>query len=180
MPRDGTVVLDQGGVLCLDLSSTIGWCYAAPGVMIPKTGFFRLPVLGGEGARYAAFDEKLADIVECWEPRQMLLEAPIPLPAMNNFRAAAQQFGLRALVYAEGHRSSCTISEIDVLSARREVMGSGSMSSDVAKKLVVRFCHEKGIKVANHHAGDAAILWLWHRGRLAVAKVGLRHALVLA
>jgi hypothetical protein len=162
MPRDG-MLLTQGGTLCLDLSSTVGWCYAATETALPFTGFWKLPVFGGEGARYAAFDEKLADIFERWQPVRLFLEAPIPIPALNNFRAAAQQFSLRGITYAEAYRSSCSVEEIDVLSVRRAVLGSSSMSSDVAKKAVVAHCRAQGIMVANHHAGDAAMLWLWHK-----------------
>jgi len=162
MPRDG-LIMTQGGTLCLDLSSTVGWCYAATETALPFTGFWQLPRLGGEGARYAGFDEKLADIFERWQPTRLFLEAPIPLPALNNFRATAQQFGLRALAFAEAHRSSCSVDEVDVLTVRRAVLGSSSMSSDVAKKAVVKACRDRGIMVANHHAGDATMLWLWHK-----------------
>jgi hypothetical protein len=151
-----------------DAADTVGWCYAAPGAALPETGFWRLPVIGGEGGRYSAFDERLAEVVEQWRPQKLLLEAPLPLPAMNNFRSAAQAFGLRALTYAEAHRSSCAVTEVDVLTVRRAVMGAAanSMSSKRAKVLVPKFCQSQGIRVVNDHAGDAAMLWLWYRGRV--------------
>ena len=55
---------------------------------------------------------------------------------------------------------------MDVHTIRFEVMGVRRMSSAIAKREVVRFCHKRGIRVNSDHAADAALVWLWHRQRV--------------
>lgn len=156
------------GVLALDLSSTVGWAIGdLRGDKVPKTGTWHLPHVGGEGARYAAFENVLAEHMDLWQPEAVVCEAPLPLPALNNWRSACQQFALRAFVAAECWRCSAAFSEVDVHTARAEVMGTRRLGKDVAKQEVYRFCKRRGIAVNSHHAADAAVVWLWHTQRVA-------------
>jgi hypothetical protein len=166
VPALRSIAAIQHGVIALDLSSTVGWAYAPLDALRPITGTWHLPFVGGEGARYAAFENELAAAMDRWQPSKMVLEAPLPLPAMNNWRTACQQFGLRAIAFSEGWRASCAVSEVDVHTARAEVMGQRRLGKDVVKREVTRFCLGRGIKVNSHHAGDAAVVWIWHQQRL--------------
>lgn len=154
------------GIFALDLGSTVGWAYGHPGGE-PTFGVWVLPRLGGEGARYASFENELGDALEDLAPRYLILEGHLPLPALNNVAAARQQFGLRAGAYSEAYRASCAVSEVDVHTVRREVMGVSRLSSDVAKREVLQHCRRiRGWKVTNHNAADALLLWKWMADRM--------------
>jgi len=156
--------IKPGGVLCMDLSSVVGIAVGSLTDRLPAFETWRLPKIGGEGARYAAFENTLAQAIEAWEPSWIVLEAPIPLPAMNNRASAFQQITLRGIAYSEAYRASIPISEIDAYTARLEVMGVGRPAE--GKKAVVAWCRAHGMPVGDDHAGDACVLWLWHRRKM--------------
>lgn len=165
--------LPPGGVLALDLSSTTGWAYGQIGDRDPAFGVWHLPHSGGEGRRYASFENELAAAMDRWAPANLILEAPLPLMAQTHARTAQQQYTLRGIAYAEGYRASASVSEIDALTARAEVLGRGRFSKDTVKREVVRYCRGRGLKVPDHNAGDAVVIWTWFtdrvRGRPVVA-----------
>jgi hypothetical protein len=167
MPRDGEgeprLVL-TGGVLALDLSSAVGWAYGHQPQELAH-GTWQLPMVGGEGARGAAFAERLAELLEEVEPAHLVLEAPLPPLAQTNMRSARQQYGLTWQAHTEAWHARCAVSEINAQAVRDELLGC-RYSKDVVKREVLRYCHRRGIKVATHHAADAALVWLWHYGRL--------------
>jgi hypothetical protein len=159
--------MPRGGVATFDLSSEIGTCYGFVEDQQPlATSTIKLAQVGGEACRYASAANAIADFLERYAPRALILEAPLPLPAQTHFRSAAQQFGLRAIAFAEGWHASCAVSEIDVGTARSEVMGIRRMSRDLIKREVMRFVRARGISAVTSHAADAAIVWLWHRQRV--------------
>lgn len=149
----------------MDLSSTVGAAYGELEAINPVFCTWRLPHVGGEGARYTAFENVLADFMTKIEPSRIVLEAPLPLPAMNNRRSAFQQITLRGIAYIEAYRGSCMISEIDSLTVRMMFLGH-RVSHDVAKKEILRYCHKRGLKVSDHHQSDAALVWLWYQAQM--------------
>lgn len=160
-------LLPAGGVLALDLSQTTGWAYGAIGDRDPAFGVWHLPHTGGEGARYAAFENELAAAMAVWAPSRLVLEAPLPLMAQTHARTAQQQYTLRGIAYAEGYRASAAVSEIDALTARAEVLGRGRFSKDTVKREVVRYCLRRGLRVPDHNAADAVVIWTWFTDRMA-------------
>jgi Holliday junction resolvasome RuvABC endonuclease subunit len=156
-----------GGTLALDLSSTVGFAYGRDGDRPTLFGDWVLPHIGGEGMRYAAFEDSLAAFIDQHAPASLVLEAPLPLPAQTAFRSAAQQFALRGIAFAEGWRASASVSEIDALTVRAEVMGQRRFSKDIVKREVVAYCRKRGIRVSSHHQADAVLVWIWHRQRIA-------------
>lgn len=162
-----------GGVLALDLSSVTGVAYGPMDAKNPTFGTWHLPHIGGEGARYAAFENVLADAMDYLQPRKLVLEAPLPLPAMNNRRSAFQQITLRGISYSEAWRASCAVFEIDAMSVRLGMLGQSRFAKDTVKREVVRFCLRRGLKVPDHNAADSVLLWLWYQaqsqGRLRIA-----------
>jgi hypothetical protein len=158
-----------GGILALDLSSVTGWCYGNVGDNLPIFGTWRLPHIGGEGARYGAFENELIAALERWEPGRMILEAPMAFGALlghSNFRTMAQQYTLRGISYKEGWRASCEVTEIDAYSVRHEVLGQGRFAKETVKREVVRYCRHVGLRVPDHNAGDACLTWLWKTARM--------------
>jgi len=153
-------------VLALDLSSKTGWAYGDTATAnLPAFGEWRMPT-GGLPGRFHGLRNCLIEFLEKHPVGTVVIEAPLPLAAMNNVAAAHQQLGMRAIVMAEALGVAATISEIDCWTVRSEVMGLRRCSRDIAKKEAVRFCLRRGIKVPGDDAADAVLIWLWHRGRM--------------
>lgn len=165
--------LPPGGVLALDLSRTTGWAYGHAGNRVPAFGVWHLPNGGLEGARYAAFENVLADAMDRLAPSCLVLEAPLPLMAQTHAKTAQQQYTLRGFACAEAWRGSAALHEVDAFTVRAEVLGKGRFAKDQVKREVVRYCRGRGLKVPDHNAGDAVLVWIWFtdraRGRPVVA-----------
>jgi hypothetical protein len=162
--------LSPGGLLTLDLSSMVGWCYGPVTEKLPLAcDTWELPKFGGRGAKGMAFQNELVVFLRKVRPKNIVMESALPLPAMNNREAAFQAFGLAYLVYTEAYRESVTVSEIDVWTARREVFGVTlrSMNPKYLKKEILRLIRGKNIPARDHHQADAAALWLWNRQRVS-------------
>jgi len=158
-----------GGVLTLDLAGIIGWAYGHIADASPIFGRWILPHIGGEGARYAAAENEIAAAMDRFAPSYVVCEAPLSFQALlgvSNMRVMCQQYTLRGIAYAEAWRASCPISEISSDIVRRELLGQSHFAKDTVKREVVRFCHKRGWKVPDHNAGDACMVWAWHRGQM--------------
>lgn len=163
------VAVPQGGVLALDLAGVVGWAYGHLHARVPWFGTWHLPVIGGEGARYAAFENELAPAMQRWCPSAMIIEAPLPLMALathSSFRVAAQQLTLRGFALSEAYRGSCPYHEIDAATVRGEVLGQRHFAKNTVKREVLRGCYERGWRVPDHNAGDACLTWEWYRMRV--------------
>ena len=77
----------QGGVMTIDAAGITGWAYGPTSWVMPWFGDWVLPFDGGEGCKFAAFENELIDACEQFLPEKIVLEAPINMPAMTN-RAA--------------------------------------------------------------------------------------------
>jgi len=152
-------------ILALDLSSRTGWAWGPTVDAKPSFGAWQMPIRGGLAARFYGLQNAMQEFCEEHLVTKVVIEAPIPLPAMNNTTAAYQQLGMRAIVMAEAQHISAAICEIDCWTVRSEVAGMRRCTSDQAKKQAVLFCLKRGLKVPNHDAADAVLLWLWHRQR---------------
>jgi Holliday junction resolvasome RuvABC endonuclease subunit len=159
-----------GGVLALDLASTVGWAYGAIDDQDPVFGCWRLPHIGGEGARYVAFENELAAAIATLQPARLILEASMTLQALaasSTIEVVRQQITLRGIGYAEAYRATLPISEVDAYTVRLEVLGTGRFPKDTVKGEVVRYCQRRGWRVPDHNAGDACLVWLWHVTKLS-------------
>jgi Holliday junction resolvasome RuvABC endonuclease subunit len=156
-------------VLSLDLATVVGWCYGHLQSRSPAFGTWRLPHVGGEGAKYAAFENELVAAMDRWKPSKLLVEATLPLMALahgSTHRVAAQQFTLRGFVYTEGYRASIPVFEKDARSVRQDILGQGQFPKDQVKREVFKWCRNHGWRVPDHNAADAALLWEWHRRQM--------------
>lgn len=158
--------MPSGGVLALDLSRTTGWAYGPIDAVNPACGSWHLPSTGGEGARFAAFENVLCETLDAYQPAKMLLEAPLALPGHNSMQVSCQQFGLRALAYVEAYRASCAVSEIGATNVRQALLGQAWFAKDQVKKIVVAYCRRRGALVRDHNAADAVMVWWWYQGQL--------------
>lgn len=152
-------------LLALDLSTQVGWAVGPIGGE-PICGTWVLPQIGGEGARFASFENVLADAIAVHEPSVMAVEAPLPLPAMNNREVAFQQLGLRAIALSEAYRASASVHESDTYTVRLAVLGTGRFPAGKVKDAVLAWAKREGIDVPDHNAADAACLWTFYSRRL--------------
>jgi hypothetical protein len=162
-----------GGVLCFDLSSNVGYAYGAIDAPAPTFGVWRLPKIGGEGARYAAYENELASAIDLWSPSALVLEAPLPLAALcgvSTLKVVAQQLTLRGIAYAEAWRASIPISEVSSDMVRLAMLGQSRFKKGTVKAEVLAYCRSINLLVPDHNAGDAVLTWLWYKGQLSGAQ----------
>lgn len=159
-----------GGILALDLSSKTGWAYGQINARSPEAfGTWMLPAIGGEGARYCAFENELAAAILALQPARMIMEAPLTFQALlgvSNMRTMAQQLTLRGIGYSEAYRASIPISEASSDLVRTEVLGQGRFPKGTVKQVVMAHCWAQGWKVDDDNAADAILTWAFLAARL--------------
>ena len=160
---------DAGGILALDLARVTGWCYGTALANMPVVGSWVMPLEGGEGCRFASFENELIAAVETFQPSHIYAEAPLPLAAMNNRASAWQQLGMRAFVRSVGYRYAIPVGEISADMVRMELLGMSRVVGNPAgiKTRAVLWCKRAGIAVSDHNQADAVLLWEWARRRKA-------------
>lgn len=160
--------LPKGGVLALDLSGTTGWAYELEDAALPLFGRWFLPNVGGEGMRYAAFENEMARFMVDQQPSHVILEAPISLGSFagdNNARSVNQQRGLRAIAYSECYRASCSITEIGVMTVRDAVIGH-RIAKGESKRTVMQWAKLIGLPVVDDNQADACAVWIWRQAQM--------------
>jgi len=157
------LALPQGGVLALDLATAVGWAYGLPELREPMFGTWWLPKIGGFGGRLASFENALIPFLEEHQPRVVVCEAPLPLPAQNDMRVCRQQLGLSAIAYKEAYRASAAAEEIDAITVRMAILGFARPRNGKIKEAVTAWCHSRGWRVPDHNAADACMIWEWRR-----------------
>jgi hypothetical protein len=160
---------DKGGIFTLDLARITGWAYGCANWRSPMFGTWHMPLIGGEGMRFAAFENELEAALEELEPLSIVCESPLPLPAVTNRAAVQQQLGMRAFVKAACYRASIECTEVSADLVRMELLGfcRAPGRPEAIKNHVVAYCRRKGWKVPDHNAGDACLLWEWKRRRVS-------------
>jgi Holliday junction resolvasome RuvABC endonuclease subunit len=153
-------------ILALDLASNVGWALGGePGARL-MCGTLVLPHIGGEGARFAAFENELADMMTVHRPTHLVVEAPLPLPAQNNAEVARQQLGLRAFAYSEAYRAAVPVHEVDAYTMRKDVLGTGRFPKGKVKEVVFKWARDQGHDVPDHNAADACVLLTYFARRM--------------
>jgi hypothetical protein len=161
--------LPPGGVLALDLSRVVGWCYGRLDDVNPTFGRWILPSQGGEGGRYSALEKELGDAMEAWGPGQVILEAPLSFQALigvSTAKVMQQQYTLRGIAYMLAWQFSTPIQEIDSYSVRSDVLGRGRFAPKTVKAEVVAYCRRRGWAVHDDNEADACLTWVWLVDRL--------------
>jgi Holliday junction resolvasome RuvABC endonuclease subunit len=151
----------------------VGVAYGQLADLAPIFGVWALPKVGGEGARYAAFENELIEAMEALKPGRMVLEAPLSFQALlgvSTMKVMAQQLTLRGIAYAEAWRASIPIMEISSDSVRLAILGQSRFAKGTVKGEVMRYCRDRGLKVPDDNAADAVLTWLWFRGQLTGAR----------
>lgn len=149
-----------GGILALDLSGIVGWCYGRIDDVLPLFGTWHLSESKLLGPRYVAFENELIDALDRFQPKLVIAEAPLPSNRQGSTNVARQQFGLAAYVEGECWRRQIECREQPAHQVRKTVLGKGSFgSSEAAKAQVLAYARAQGWKVPDHNAADACVLW---------------------
>ena len=163
-----------GGILALDLSSTVGWAYGLPG-RGPALDFgsWALARTSNDtmGSRFASFDNELRAALKRFRPQHLCLEAPLPPQAQTNATSCRIAYGLDAIARGNAYRFSCAVHAIDTRSARAEVVPKpprGMFRDDkVSKDTIIAWAKSQGRAVTNDHQADALVILEYYRHRLA-------------
>ncbi len=152
----------RGGVLGLDLSTRVGWCYGADATSEPIFGVWVLPP-GDLGRRFGAFENEMLDAIDLFRPRLVVPEKPFLTARPGNGATLELQVGLVAIARTCCWHHEIPCEPVAAPSARAKVLGSarapaGSPKGEI-KRLVVQWCAERGWVVPDDNAGDAVVLW---------------------
>jgi Holliday junction resolvasome RuvABC endonuclease subunit len=160
----------EGGLLALDLGSTIGWAYGPLDWPQPLSGYITTPVLGGQAPRFQVLDSELCDMIEKWQPTKLAVESPLHVMAHDSTAAAALLYGMRAIVLLRAYGYEIPLSSISADLVRQDLMGFCRIPGGkrgAIKDAVLAWCrHRKHWQISNHNAADAALIWAWHQRQL--------------
>ena len=149
----------EGRVLALDLATTTGWAYGAPG-SIPKFGHLRFAKPGASRAEtYRAFRGWL-NAKWAKAPDMIVYESP----AVPSIMAGKTNIDtIKLLVGLAEHLEEWAYQRIELREARvadvRVHFIGQNMKSAFAKAKTFEQCHVLGWKVENNDEADACALW---------------------
>lgn len=158
-----------GGVLALDLSATvIGWACAPLAWKQPEFNHWTVAGLGGEGATYARWVDKINDVLDEWKPTDIVYERPLPPIAQTSSITAEQIYAiLGALKEAAWRHDNTPVHGEHVDTIRTNVIGRCRWAKGETKSAVVQFCRQElKLDVTDHNAADAIICWHDYRQKI--------------
>lgn len=168
MPTGGCLGLDLNGVG--REASSIGWAYGDLHWPLPRSGHWRLPTIGGRGARYVAFVNLFNDILDEWQPKNVYIEQPLP-PNIPNTNATTmrQIYAVLGFVEEACWRASVSFSGNHVDTIRVDVIGRCRWPGDgnATKAGVIDFVRNTlKMDVTNHDECDAIIVWMHYKQKM--------------
>ncbi len=158
----------NGGILCLDLATTMGWCEGLPGEK-PASGTIRL---APEGSKPAAIGggllDWLATRLTTFRYRMIVYEAPMdPRHMKTNINTARLLLGLpmvvEAVAYQTGHYG---LREVSVNDVRKHLLGfiprrQKGERGDGPKQAVISGLRGRGFDPADDNEADAIAAWIF-------------------
>ena len=168
-----------GRVLALDLATTTGFAYGAPG-SIPRFGHIRFTKAGSSHAEtFRAFRQWLESD---WNqgiknvPDAVVYESPaVPtiMSGRTNINTIRLLVGLCAHLEEWCHGKVDYCHEARVADVRNHFVGS-NMKSNAAKAKTMARCRMLGWEVTTYDEADACALWFYHCGWLNPRLAALR------
>lgn len=160
----------NGGVLFLDLATTLGWCEGVPNSgERPVSGTIRLAPEGSQSpAVFGGMIDFLATRLTTFRYRMIVYEAPMdPRHMKTNVNTARILLGLPAIVEGVAHQTGhYSLREAHVNDVRKELLGfiprrakgdkPGSQKAPVIAKL-----RELGYQPKDDNEADAIAGWLF-------------------
>lgn len=159
----------QGGVLFLDLSTSVGWVYgtkehmAAPG---PLWGVWKLPQSPDLGRRLVAYENELCDALHRYQPAVVGIEAPLPAGQQTHAHTAELVICLAGITEATAYRWERKFVRRASNTLRAAVCGRSRRSEDekddrihIKDAIVKPWIASMGWSITLHDAADAAVGW---------------------
>ena len=117
-----------GGVLALDLSGIVGWCYIGPSDECGlRGGVWPLPRRAlSAGAQAVALENEIIMAWNAWQPSLILFEAPPPVGGTTTALVLYQQYGLAQTTEAAAFRLDTEVAQERPQTVRLQVMGKGN------------------------------------------------------
>jgi hypothetical protein len=152
----------EGGFLFLDLSTVTGWAYGLPGGPRPVCGAFVYPAFSGDGATFGAHYEALADVLEHYSPKRVMMEAPLPPNAVtSNIDTWKCQIGLMGVTQLAAKHYGLTVRDESVRTIRSKVLVGyrwhGKQLVKGEKPVIMQWAHDHGFDPPDHNACDALV-----------------------
>ncbi|MGD9884601.1 MAG: hypothetical protein AB7E70_21660 [Hyphomicrobiaceae bacterium] len=167
--------MTSGGILALDLATTVGWASAAPGyravlpisarhgvqewaanLALMRSGSHRIaPPGAGLPEFFHAFDLWLADMITVHQPDLLIFEAPIIAGGKTSVETARKLMGLAVLTELTGYRRSIPkVREENVITVKKHWTGHGRAD----KRMMIDAARQRGFEPADDNAADALAL----------------------
>lgn len=154
----------NGGVLFLDLATTMGWCEGIPGTGArPISGTQRLaPKEAGPAGIFGGMLDFLAQRLTTFRYRAIVYEAPMdPRHMKTNLNTARMLLGLPAIVEAVAHQTGhWRVMEASVHDVRKHLLGRRPAAGD-AKRSVIEALRAQGYDPRDDNEADAIAGWLY-------------------
>lgn len=166
-------------VLALDLSTRTGYACGRRFDRYPtlRVGTWMLPSVidGSVGATLSALDLKLAQVVVDWDVEHIIFEAPFPPGEQSSTATARMLIGLPGIVEKVAHECGIDVTEGNLSSARKLVLGRGRVPWDrdlasrdpkaarkksrlATKAASMAWAEGQGIQRIDDNGADAAIM----------------------
>ena len=160
-----------GGILFLDLSTSVGWAYGRAGDSMPQWGVWQLPGEMGTDEILNSFENIFLDALDEMNPVRVGVEAPIP-QRDNNVRTAEITYGLHTLVRVRCLQAGLPLSRPTADRIRAAVAGRAKRTEaektakiSVKNAIVLPWCVSMGWEaITDHNARDAAAGWAYETG----------------
>lgn len=143
--------------LALDIASTTGWAFGAPGET-PQHGTFTCPSTGDNLGRFAySYAQWLTAKLRELQPKEIVFEAPI-LPSATNITTLKKLYGLCVVTELVALSEGVPCTEITAGQWRKSFLGmhypKGGTRDDL-KRAVIAACRHMGWEPNNTDDADA-------------------------
>lgn len=148
-------------ILALDIATTSGWAFGAPG-QTPRYGTFTLPPTGDDLGRFAFnFMQWAIAKVRELEPKEVVFEAPI-MPRETNILTLKKLYSLSVICELVCIAQGVPCSEIPAGSWRKSFLGPSyppNGTRDELKRAVIAACRQMGWEPNSTDDADALGIW---------------------
>lgn len=155
-----------GALLALDLATRFGWAHGMPGqdACSMEHGSVQLPARDGEGAVFLAYENWLKDVLDRWQPRLVVYEAPFLDRNRTSMQVATRLIGLGVItVKCCAEAQVYRVENVENTMVKKFITGRGR-----AEKLdMIAAVRRYGLNPEDDNAADACAIWFWAEARHA-------------
>lgn len=160
----------------IDVAGVTGWAFGQVADVRPVVGHWKLPQTDGldiVGARVGVLENTISAWLDEYRPSIIVTAEPFK---PRNIGEAMSKFSLLGVVRSECWRRNIRCLVQPEQTVRKEMLGRGTGSTEVMKRLALAWAARQGIEVADDNEADAAVLWRWTRDELVNQQLQRRSA----